>query len=917
MTISRNSGIIILETKLTRPRVPRDLVARPRLLERLNAGLDGAMTLVIAPAGFGKTTLVSSWLQTANEGKNIALPATWLSLDEGDSERDVFLHYFIAALRVIFPEACPETLRLLHGRQEPPVRVLMNTLSNEIGNLPSRFIVVIDDLHAIRGQAMFEHLNEWLRHWPNQLHLVLLSRFNPPLPLASLRAKGLLTEIRASDLRFSQAEATAYFDHALKISPDDPAIILLQERLEGWIAGLKMASYSLGDRDSAQDLATVLLDQDIFIADYLADEVIASQPLHIQRFLLKTSILDQFCVSLAEMLMDDHDDCNVRDCMDHIESADLFLIPLDKQHEWYRYHHMFRDVLRHKLATTIPAPQFEEMHVRVAGWFMNHGQPDRAIHHALEANHLKLVALYMEQGLCDALNREDRSVLERWLRMLPGEFINESPELLVMRGFVHGMRWELGLLDQAAQRAKTLLDKGDLSERTQLLTGLIGVLQGQGFYHANQHEQVVNHLGEALAKLPAEWRYVRGVAGTYLGLSLYSSDRPEAAQQFLSGQYESYRDKSDSYALRLLLPMAMNDIQSGKYEYAERTSQIILQQAVDNHLPVMEGWGHYLLGFVNYEWNELEKAAGYFTQVTNLFYATQIAAARNGMIGLAYTLQALGRPAEAMQAIDKLSGIDLEARGYEQMDTTSARARLLLMRGSIEAAERWIHLDTSQLPDQSLIVWVEQPSLTKVRILLARNKGADTQMALQILDTIGELAERSANIRITIEVLALRALALLNQGDSAGARETLIRSVGLARRAPFTRLFVDLGSQMQVLLRQITGQSPVSRSVSRILAAFPGAEAGGGPAALTPHLPPATQSVNPDDDGLDERLTQRELEILLLMAEPISLKEIASRMNITYTTARRYTINIYGKFGVHSRWEAVNSAIRKGILAPR
>jgi LuxR family maltose regulon positive regulatory protein len=286
------------------------------------------------------------------------------------------------------------------------------------------------------------------------------------------------------------------------------------------------------------------------------------------------------------------------------------------------------------------------------------------------------------------------------------------------------------------------------------------------------------------------------------------------------------------------------------------------------------------------------------------------------LIGLAYTSQALGRPAEALADIDRLSGIDVETRGSEQMDTTSARARLLLMGGNIEAAERRVHWDVPQRADQSLAMWMEQTPLTQARILIARNKGTDSQLALQLLDVIGELAERTVNIRITIEVLALRALAMLNVGDASRARNILTRSVVLARRGPFTRTFVDLGPQMQKLLSQIAGDMTISKSVGRVLAAFPGVEVARAPVA-TLGLPLKNQVKQVDDDDFDERLTARELEVLYLMAEPISLRDIASRLNISYATARRYTINVYGKFDVHSRWEAVEIAIRKGIINQR
>lgn len=907
-----------MQTKLSRPSVTRDLVVRPRLLRQLEEGLNGAITLIVAPAGFGKTTLVSSWLQTAANDNGLPLPATWLSLDEGDDEPLVFLRYFVAALRGIFPEACPETLNLLTARQQPPTRMLLNMLSNEIETLPNRFVVVLDDLHAPHGQVLYEYLNEWLHHWPRQMHLVLVARFNPPLPLTSLRVKGLLTEIRAHDLRFTQAEAADYFSHVLEYTPDESAVTLLQQRLEGWIAGLKMAALSLDKPERVRDLAATLLDSEVFIADYLIDEVIARQPPKIQKFLLKSSILDRFSMSLAESLMDERDaDCNVRDCMDYVESAGLFLMPLDNRREWYRYHELFRTVLQHRLANTRPEAEIKELHTRAAGWFFDQGLPDQAIDHALEADDPRLAAAFMEQSLRDVLNREDRPVLERWLRMLPEEFIAQTPGLLIMRAYLYAFRWELGAMIQATRQAEALIDKSDLSESTRILLGLIGALEGSSHYDVNQHEQAITCCRQALSNLPAQWLYPRGIAAAYMGLSMHASGSPEAAQQFLSGQYESYRDKGDSYALRLLLAVAVNHIQSGNYESAERTAHLILRQAEQSHLLVMSGWGYYLLGFVNYEWNELEKAAEYFGRVVDLFYSTQLAIARNGMIGEAWSVQALGRPAEALQAIDRLSDFDLEAHGYERLDTISARSRLLLASGNTNAADYWIHQDTSHVPDQSLLVWMGHIPLTKARVLLARNKGADTQMALQVLDPIGELAERSLNTRIMIEVLGLRALALLNLGDNAGARKTLIRSVELARRGLFTRTFVDMGPQMKILLNQIAGHAPVSVSVGRILAAFSNGETAWKPAALLTQGKPATSRNGYDDDELDEHLTQRELEILLLMSEPISLREIASRMTISYTTARRYTINIYSKFGVHSRWEAVETAVQKGIMNRR
>ncbi len=919
MTSSHKPGMIVLHTKLYRPGVPKSLIARPRLFAKLDAGLDGPLTLVTAPAGFGKTALVSSWLQALDKDPDSSWISAWLTLDERDKDRDVFLKYFVAALRTIFPEACTETLDLLNAQRQVPTRILLNTLSNEIDALPRRFVMVMDDLHTAHGQSMSDTLNQWFQHWPRQMHLVLISRFNPPLPLTSLRAKGFLTEIRSSDLRFSRAEADEYFSHALRLPLDELTLGLLQERLEGWIAGLKIAMLFLGEQKSINDLVATLLDHDTtFITDYLIKEVIADQPPQIQRFLLKMSILNQFSVSLAEALMDDDDgEYNAQECIDYIKTADLFLIQLDKQQEWYRFHHLFRDALRQKLSGTMPASQIKKMHARIADWFFAHNLSDQAIYHAMEASDLERATSYMEQTLCDILNREDRAALQDRLQLIPEELIAKSPSLLVMRAYLYAFRWEIGRMIQATRQAIALIDKNDPSESTQILLALTGVLEGSAYYDSNQYDQVISNNGRVLSELPVQWQYARGIAASYIGMGMHAAGRPEAAQQFLSGQYESYRDKGDSYALRILMAVAINHIQSGNYENAERTAHTILRQADQSHLPVMKGWGYYLLGFLNYEWNELKKAADYFDRAIDLFYTTQLAVVRNSMMGQAWTCQALGRPTEALQIISRLSDLDLEVSGYEQIDTTAARAQLSLMSGDNETAEQWVDMNISGLKDQSLLIWMGRPRLTKACILLARNKGADTKTALQILDTVGQLAERTVNIRITIEVLALRSLALLNLGDNAGARDTLIRSVELARRGSFTRTFVDKGPQMQKLLGRIAGHGSVSKSVSRILAAFPQPEATGRPVPQFLQLPASIRANDSDDEELLEHLTQRELEILLLMAEPISFRDIASRMNISYSTARRYTINVYSKFDVHSRWEAVNSAIHKGIIPPR
>ena len=338
----------LLQTKLQRPRVPRHYVPRPRLFERLDQGVQGPLTLVCAAAGYGKTTLVSSWIGslTARNPATARVPAAWISLDERDSDLGLFLRYFIAGLRTMFPDASAETISLLHATRQPPLDLLCATLINELAALPQEFILVLDDYHLITGAAVPDLFGEFERHWPQPMHLVLLSRHTPDLPLASLRAKGHLTEIRARDLRFTLDEAAGYLEQSLPTSLSRPAIDLLEDRTEGWIAGLQLASLSLRDAEDPEDLVAGLSGLDAGFADYLADDVLARQPAAIVSFLFQTAILDRFCVSLCEAVISSEDPrWSARESVQWVEQHNLFVSSLDSHKEWYGYHQMFRDVL--------------------------------------------------------------------------------------------------------------------------------------------------------------------------------------------------------------------------------------------------------------------------------------------------------------------------------------------------------------------------------------------------------------------------------------------------------------------------------------------------------------------------------------------------------------------------------------------
>ncbi len=758
---------ILLQTKLHRPRQPRGLVRRTRLMELLDHNIDHPLTLVCAPAGFGKTTLISTWLEhlAADQSEDAAcIPAAWLSLDENDSDLNLFLRYCIAAIRTIFSEACTETLALLQAQRLPPQAVLNITLSNELDELPGEFILVLDDYHTIQGVEVHNLLGELARHWPNPLHLVLISRISPPLPLDKLRAKRMVNEVRTRDLRFTQEEMAAYLSQSQFTLRDQNALPLLEERFEGWPAGLHLAALSLHTADSQESVLRALSRENANITRYLVDEVLSHQPPEIQAFLLKTSILERFSASLCGAILGEVD--TVRDVsvyLDWIERAELFVIPLDERREWYRYHHLFQELLQQRLFAEMAPDQVADLHRLASVWFAEHGLVDEAVHHALAAGDLDLAAHQMFAGLKELLNREDRPTLERWLRLLPEEVIQQRPELLMVKAWSLQFQWRLDLQVQVLKQIENLLDAGGgaaiPADDLQFLRGQILLPRAQQAYFNNQASQAIDLCQQILAIFPPSWTFVRGGAMIYLGLSMQASGQALEAERLLLADYEAYGEKDDIYVLFVLESLGFTYLHTGQLERARQIAQVLVQRSARSGLRLMEYWGDWLLSVVCYERNELEAAAQFFTQVFTNRYIAQISPYRDAVAGLALIHQIHGESAEAWQVLELISQFDLELSGSEALRTQSLRARLLLMQGDLEGAGRWADTFTGPPPDQALF-WLEEPQVTRAHILLAGGSQVDLRLALQILDTLDEIADRTHNTRYKISILALRALAL-------------------------------------------------------------------------------------------------------------------------------------------------------------
>jgi LuxR family maltose regulon positive regulatory protein len=851
---------------------------------------------------------------TADRGANAPLlPSAWLSLDEVDSELNLFLRYFIAALRGIFPDACEKTLALLHAGPQPPQTILRTTLFNELEELPGDAILVLDDYQFIHGKAVHDLLIELARHWPKPLHLVLISRIEPPLPLTSLRAKGSILEIRTQDLRFSPEEMVTFLDQAHLPLLSQPTLYLLEERLEGWPAGLHLAALSLRSAASQKSIESVLSNENANITGYLMDEVLTNQIPAIYSFLLKTSILDRFNAGLCEAVVEKIDTAwNVRACLDWIERSELFLIPLDNRQEWYRYHHLFQQILQQRLSAVIAPEEMDNLHRRASAWFEEHGFVEEALHHALAAGDFDLVARQMTAGLRDVINRVDRPTLERWLGLLPEEMIQRRPELLMIRIWVLQFMWRLDLQAQVIKQVEDMLEVQDSKSLSgddlQIIRAQLFLLKAQQTYFGNQPLQAIEFCRQALALLPLSWKFGRGAAMLFLGLSMSASGQAEAAERMLLAEFESHSDKSDTFALFIQETLCYVYLHTGHLEQVKQIAQMLVQGSTRSGVSFMLSAGNWFLGIVCYQNNELEAAAQHFTQIIENRFIAQVAHYRDAIAGLALVYSIQGDRSAAWQIVDSVSQLDLEQRGSEEIRTRSLRARLLLLQGDLEKAGRWVETFTAPPPDQPLI-WLEEPQVTRVRILVARAGDADLRLAVQTLDVLDEIVDRTYNRRYKIEILALRASALdavvrsaaapPAAGETSQADAILKQALDLARLGGFIRVFVDLGQSMQGILRRLVTQGYSVEMIHQILAAFPKDEK-----VLVERATGPSHGISP----LAEPLTPRELEILRLLRGPLSMKEIARMLNISYETVRRHTANIYAKLGVNGRWNAVARA---------
>jgi LuxR family maltose regulon positive regulatory protein len=895
-----------LATKLYLPPARQTLVARPRLLAQLNEGLRGKLTLISAPAGFGKTSLVTAWQQQSE------MPLAWLSLDEEDNEPTRFLDYLIAALQVVDRGLVQETSSLLQAAATPALKVALTSLLYDINESETEFVLAFDDYHVITEHSIHEALSFLIERLPPHAHVLLVSRSDPPFPLARLRARGELKEIRAADLRFDAPEADAFLNDVMKLELNAHDVRALEERTEGWITGLQLSALSLQGRENKSGLVKEFAGDNRFILEYLLEEVLNCQPEGVQDFLLRTSILTRFNGVLCDALTLDQ---SGHETLAHLERANLFLIPLDNKGHWFRYHHLFADLLRLKLKQK-QAGVVRDLQTKASVWCEQNDLPEEAINYALAAQDWERALDLIEPISYQLISHGGFERLKHWLEAIPETALQTRP--LLFAGYVPTLLYKeefdkvekyLQLIETAAsEEVRRSLSSFVWSSRSLLAAARYDAERAmecsQKTFDFLLPENVIQH-GVAM-QARVRWACLKGDM--------------KVSEQALLDAIPIYRQAGHIiFEVWGLTCLGFIRATQGRLREGVEDLRRAISYAKEHMQTRPETilYAHSFLSDIYREWNEIETAKTHLDEALTIIQQTgresYVAFVCENLKSLAFILELTGDAAEAQALIEHgLSRVRKYGNEIAVRQLHALQALLHLRRGDLSAAHRWA--ETCGLSPQAEPAYLDElPQTTFARWLLATGKAAQ---ALPLLVRLRQAAAAGARGRVHVELLILQALAQQTLAQEAEAIKTLEQALILAEPEGYVRSFIDEGEALAKLLAQALKQNgkrwdadrpALLRYVVKLNEAF-------GKAAAAPKTE-ATQTQDLPWWYAQDPLSERELEVLRHVAQGLSNQEIADKLFISAGTVKRHMSNIYQKLDVHNRTQAIERARSLKVLS--
>ena len=878
-----------LSTKLYIPPVRRKLVSRPRLTEQLNKGLENNLILISAPAGYGKTTLLSIWLSQCPH------PAAWLSLDESDNDLTRFLTYLVAALQKIRTETGKTVLTMLQSPQVLPTNVILSTLINDLTQFPDQFILVLDDYHAIQEEKVHQALNFLLQELPWQMHLVVSTRADPPLPLARLRARSQMLEIRGTDLSFTEGEAEEFLNQAMGLTISKDGVGKITARTEGWIAGLQMAAVSMQGRQDTSHFIENFAGSNRHVLDYLMEEVLERQPETIQTFLLKTSILDNLNGPLCDAVTNRNDG---QAMLEWLDRANLFVFSLDDQRFGYRYHHLFSDLLRQRLQKTQPN-LMSALHLQASKWYEENNFPADAIRHAFSAGDFNRAARLIEHTADTTLLRGEIKTFLSWVEKIPETVARQRPILCVYHA--EALMLSGRPIDQVALR----LEGAPEYEAVQVLNAsYLGDVE------------LSKRLSErVLKRLPPESAFLKGIITSSFGVVLLLSGDVEPAIQTFQASADINR-KNGMLILEVIAFCRLGQLHQvkGELRMAEGYFKKALELSINwqgEYLPIASMPLSYL-AYLMREWNHLESAIDLIQKAIELTQESGGFWSVDCYVIHAFVLQAQGEFNKARDAIGKarkIASMTVASR-VDDIYTAAYEARIFIAQGDFDAAVLWSienklnnggeagSLRAEDRYNPLIYQLVETEQMTLVRIFISLGK---VDQALAILAPLLTESERLGRRGMVIENLILQALVFQAKGQITDALNVIEAVLSMAKAEGFFRVFIDEGLPMERLLKIAVGRGIARDYILKLLDGFENVK--------------TIKTSSLATGMLIEPLSARELEVLGLIEQGLSNAEIASKLYISLSTVKGHVSNIFGKLNASSRTQAVSRARSMGLLA--
>ncbi len=864
------------------------MISRTRLIERLDKGLPGKLTLISAPAGFGKTTLVSEWIAGCTR------PVAWLSLDEGDNDLVHFITYLVLAFQTIQAGFGGGLLTALQSPEPPSTESILTALLNEIAAIPDHFVIILDDYHLVDSQPVDRCLAFLLEHTPPQMHLVITTREDPSLPLARYRARGQLTELRAVDLRFTSAEAAEFLHRVMGLNLSEGEVAALEARTEGWIAGLQMAAISMQGLPDAASFIQSFTGSHRFVLDYLLEEVLQRQPVEVQTFLMRTSILERLCGALCEAVLASAP-ASGQETLEYLERANLFIVPLDNERCWYRYHHLLNDLLRKRLGQNLALEAIAELHLRASQWYEKNDLMLEAFRHAAAANAIESAERLMNDKRMPIHIHGVATTVLNWLESLPGNVLNARPglwwkqaSLMLGIGQIQGVEEKLHGAEAALDAAAVPGVATD--DMTRDLIGKIAVSRATLALARLQVETILVQASRALEYLLPDDASSRSTAFLMLGIACYFQEDREAAGRAYAEALSLAQAAGDipNVILALTRQGQIRAHQNQLYQAAETYQQVL--ELICEYSPSNAAVAYISLARIHYEWNDLETTEKYLEQGLQLarqydqladrvilgeLYLARLKLARGDVIGAANTLSQLEQKARQNNIPARLQ------------DLAFLQARIHLRQGDSNAAV--------QMARQKNF------TLIQARALIAQGKPS---AALEVVEPLllQQAKERCWADRL-LEVMAVQSIALYVSGEKEKAVAQLSEALAAAEAGGFIRLFLDEGPLMAELLSTAAAQGIQLDYVNKLLTAF----------AVEPKEQRSTGSLA-SSLALADPLTPREVEVLRLIASGLSNQEIGARLFLALDTVKGHNRRIFEKLQVQRRTEAIARARELGLI---